>query len=352
MPTNNGWFKNTTTGTLTLQYVGGAWEPGKWFDINAYCDARGKLYRVYGHYGTTSGILPEENNGTANDGDIIWRDMGLSNSMTPWVADTRFSAGRKLVTATDVYEVKNGVTGTSNPQFTSGTGVDGTVAIEFVGHSAVWQKSTQYSIGDMVHSGAKVYRCIQAGTSASTGWGPNVESGNTEDNTVVWTTISNSAVFHRNLTEYPEGTHIIVADARIYKVIQGYTGAEPPTHTTGTVVNGILNLTWVSKAEATMWKPKSPYNLGDEVIVEGRSYVCVSDGVLVLGRRMLFDNIDTNLDSVSVVKFRPNTDIRTKMKDNRFEVIVRDCHGVDDTDNPTDWFGRADNPKPTKFIVK
>ena len=351
-PYPQAWYQNIADGTATIQYVGGEWEPQKWFDKNSYCNARGNLYRVTGPYGSTSGNLPVENSGTANDGDVIWMDMGEAKNTIPlWEPGKQYAEGTRLRTATDIYHVGGGISGSSNPQFTTGTGTDGTLMLQFLGLSYVWQKSKQYVIGDMVHSGGRIYRCTQGGVSAPTGWGPNMDSGSAVDGTVVWTTVTIDGAFRRSTTEYPQGKHLIVADLRIYQVIPGTTGLTAPTHISGSAYNGTVNLIWDSAIPDTQWKANARYNIGDEVTINGRIYRCVSDGILESTRRMLFDNIDTNIPNVSAIKFKPGTNVRTKLKDNRLEIIVRDCHGIETAPNPV-WFGRADNPQPTKSVVK
>lgn len=351
-PTEQGWFQNSKDGSVTWQYIGGAWEPMKWFDVTSYCDARGNMYQVSGAYGTTSGKLPVENTGTANDGDVIWEDLGGATDVTPpWVAHKQYLEGAKLATDTDIYAVGGGTSGTSNPQFQSGVGSDGTLVIEFIGLSSVWQRSKAYKIGDLVHNGAKIYACTQAGISASTGWGPAMESGGVVDGTVYWNTVTNDGAFRRSSTAYPQGKCLIVADTRVYRVIPGTTSETPPTHKSGSVYNGTVNLIWESEVATANWQPKTRYEVGNEVIINGRSYRCVSNGILESSRRILFDNIDTNINNVSAIMFKEGTDVRTSLKDGRLEIIVRDCHGIETEPKPV-WFGRADNPQPTKSIVK
>lgn len=350
-PSHKAWFQSASDGSVTWQYVGGDWEPKKWFDKDSYCNARGNLYKVVGPYGSTSGTLPIENNGLSNDGDIIWMDMGNDPTVT-WAPGIQLTEGTRVSTPTNLYLVGAGTSGTSNPQFTSGTGVDGTIAIRYVGASSVWQKSKEYKVGDMVHNGNKIYTCIQTGISASTGWGPQMDSGTTTDNTVVWDTVTITGEFRKSSTSYSIGKYIIVADARIYQVIAGTTGTVSPTHTSGSALNGTVNLIWQSVATSSEWKANTRYTKGSQVLSNNRLYTCVSDGTLESSRRLLFDNIDTNIGTVSPIKFKSGTDVRTKLKNNRLEIILRDCHGVSTAPTGIVWFGRSDNPQPTRVVVK
>jgi hypothetical protein len=58
----------------------------------------------------------------------------------------------------------------------------------------VWVLSTAYVVGDKAINGGNVYRCITAGTSASSG-GPTTTSADITDNTVHW--------------QYLEGAHVL-----------------------------------------------------------------------------------------------------------------------------------------------
>lgn len=49
-----------------------------------------------------------------------------------------------------------------------------------------WAASTSYSVGNKVKANRKVYECVVAGTSASSGDGPNGTGPEITDNTVTW----------------------------------------------------------------------------------------------------------------------------------------------------------------------
>lgn len=64
------------------------------------------------------------------------------------------------------------------------------------GFAATWATSTAYSVGTEVRNYTTngVYRCTQAGTSASSGVGPNGKGAAIADGTVVWRWINDSAI--------------------------------------------------------------------------------------------------------------------------------------------------------------
>ncbi|WAB24971.1 hypothetical protein M3_0020 [Lysinibacillus phage vB_LfM_LysYB1] len=178
----------------------------------------------------------------------VMDESGIGSMSLPnWFASKQYPSGTIIATETDKYKVDMGISGTSNPQFTSGTGMDGSVTIEFFARSAPWVAGKSYVVGDHVHSNGIVYKVTVAGTSSTTGFGPIVQEGEQVDGTVTWLVVATTAVFRKSSTPYVEGTIIIVADARLYKVIPGTSGTSKPTHTSGTVTNGTLRLTWKDK---------------------------------------------------------------------------------------------------------
>ncbi len=178
----------------------------------------------------------------------IMDESGIGSMLLPnWFANKQYPSSSIIATETDKYKVEVPISGTSNPQFTSGTGTDGAVTIEFFARSAPWVAGKAYAVGDHVHSEGIIYKVIVAGTSSTTGFGPIVKEGEQVDGTVTWLVVANTAVFRKSSTPYVEGTIIIVADARLYKVIPGFSGSTKPNHTSGTVTNGNLRLTWLDK---------------------------------------------------------------------------------------------------------
>lgn len=335
--TDKAWFKIHTDGSVTWKHIGAMWEPSKWFDTGSYCYTDTSVYQVVGPYGSTSGVEPIECSGIGNYENYIWEYLSHTSNIHKWAANISLTIGDYVQSSAGVYEVIPGTTGDSNPQFTTGIGMDGTVPIQFIGLSSVWVKSTAYTVGQMVHSGGKIYVCTTAGTSADAGWGPTVDSGTTTDNTVVWQTITTTGVFRGSSVQYPNGQYIIVADARIYKVIPGTTGTIEPTDTLDVVIDGTVSL----KLSISKWLAGTHYDVGDEVSTDTGIYRCRSNGLLTNPSKILFKDVDTNTDNVLFIDDTLPVSVYTKT-DKRFNTVVRDCHGFDNDIIPTfNWLGTS-----------
>ena len=97
-------------GTARLKFIGKQWGAREWYPKDAYCEARGRIYRVANHDGTTSGILPVRGNEYCVDGDVVWKHVSGSNT-TPgqtgndtWQAQTAYNIGNTVVANSNTYE--------------------------------------------------------------------------------------------------------------------------------------------------------------------------------------------------------------------------------------------------------
>lgn len=120
--------------------------------------------------------------------------LGWHDQATPWTASHRYRLGDRCTNDTaKTYEcVTAGVSASSGGPTGTSTGItDGTVEWDYQEASTAdnnwcWVKSTAYAVGDVVSNDTgKVYRCITAGTSASSG-GPTGTTTDITDGTVHW----------------------------------------------------------------------------------------------------------------------------------------------------------------------
>lgn len=123
-----------------------------------------------------------------------------------------FSAGGNALSFTNLISTPTGRSDSDNQRtmalFTSTTVDDGnsqeqTVNIQTkiqTGYSRNWATSTAFALGDNIRNKTAntVYRCVQAGTSASTGTGPSTVAKGIVDGSVRWDWINDSAIDAKN----------------------------------------------------------------------------------------------------------------------------------------------------------
>jgi hypothetical protein len=399
-PYDTYWFGEHDWGTARLKFIGSVHTPKAWYAKGSYCEARGNIYQLAKHDGTTTGVLPTRGNPNCVDGDIIWEyksgdtpppnpgtDPGPDPSeAVPWQANTEYADGTVIQAGTRLYVVQQATTGTSNPTDTSGNIImDGERRIKFLKRTKEqWrQPSTAYSVGyicwDYVSGTSQINvfaECITAGTTAATGWGPTASAnwsseGTFQDGTVVWKKISDKGIWRNSGMKYPSGT-IYLTDVgepegegyvRLYMSLGGVSGSTAPTDTSGTVFkNGSLILAYTQAASASAsvvalratgdtWKANTMYNVGDQVISNGNTYECVFDGKMVMPNKTVFENITTNMSNGHVFWFFRGTDVPTKQGTLPWELIVNNCEGVDPLtaeglSGDTRYFCHSSNPNP------
>lgn len=358
-PTQRGWFFQEITGKAVVEYVGGLWEPQMWFDLNSYCIANDNVYQCVEHYGTTTGEYPQYNNGYANDNDIIWKDLGSTKDLLrSWTAHTTYTTGTIIHTNIGTYRVVAGPCGPSMPtsKDVNEEIKDGSLIDKYIGTGDVWHASTHYDVGDIVIDNTKIYRCIVAGTSASSGWGPVELQGTIIDGQNTWETLTAVGIWRTSGKTYKDGTYFLCDDSdgkhiNVYLSYPGASGDQEPTDTSGSSFkNGDIYMEFVSHSQGYPdWAEKTAYAIGDRVISNARVYECIFDGKVALPHRMMFNNIETNVSSVTPFLFKEKTSIPIRMSDDRCEIVFRDCANISSSSIPIGiaWFGLISNPSPS-----
>lgn len=390
-PYDTFWFGEHDWGTARLQFIGGVHKPQAWYAKDAYCEARGNVYRVANHDGTTSGVLPTRGNPYCVDGDLIWAYKSGGNlpslpgidpaDAVAWAASTEYEDGALIQAGTRLYIAQQAVTGSSNPTDTSGNIImDGDRRIQFLKRTQEqWrQPATAYAAGyicwDYVTGTSQINvfaECITAGTTLATGWGPTASAnwasdGTFQDGTVVWKKISDKGVWRNSGTKYPSGT-IYLTDVgetdgyvRLYMSYGGVSGASAPTDSSGNEFkNGSLVLAYAQEAAEggtppagnDTWQPNTMYAVGAQVVSNGNTYECVFDGRMVMPNKTVFENITSNMNNGHVFWFYPGTNIPTKQGARPWELIVSNCEGVDPLtakgiSGNTPYFCHPGNPNP------
>ena len=334
-PYDTAWFGTHKWGTATLKFIGQVWQHHAWYARDAYCEARGNIYQLAKHDGTTSGKPPTRGNPYCVDGDIIWEYLSGEGT----------GGGG---TGGDDPARKTGSNPPAQPLAVGNRIMDGTLPVQYLGaHKYQWRTAgATYNVGDMIMDNTFIVQCVQGGKSDDKNkWGPVAGAAWTAEDTfkdgeVVWKRLTKTAAdgqWRNSGTHYPVGT-VYYADQddggryHMYQVVDSLT-ASPPTASP-------------QEQGGDTWKARTAYNIGDTVISGGNTYRCTFDGILVLPQKTIFENIITNMKGHLLWFFR-GTNIPTKVGRRPWELIVRNCTGLStDPEGMTDYFGRADNPKP------
>lgn len=327
-PYDTAWFGTHKWGTATLKFIGQVWSPHAWFAKDSYCEARGNIYQLAKHDGTTSGKPPTRGNPYCVDGDIIWEYLSGEG------------------TGGDDPARKTGSNPPAQP-ITIGTRVmDGTLPVKYLGaHKYQWRTAgATYSVGDMIMDNTFIVQCVQEGkTDDKNKWGPVAGVAWTAEDTfkdgeVVWKRLTKTAAdgqWRNSGAHYPVGT-VYYADQddegryHMYQVVDSLTPPAPS----------------VPQEGEDTWKARSPYNIGDTVISGGNTYRCAFDGVLVLPQKTVFENIITNMQG-HIFWFYKGTNLPTRQGVRPWELIVRNCGGLlTAPEGVQHYFGRESNPAP------
>ena len=165
-------------------------------------------------------------------------------------------------------------------------------------HWSVWEKSTDYVVGDVVRTpylkSNQYMECVVAGTSSTTSPTNNIQGSNVTDNTVTWTIktlggASDSIVsFWKGNTQYYKGS-LVVYNNKLYR---SYF-----THTSSTFSNDKAN--WFEvQSSINVWIANAYYAVGDTVVYEGNVYQCNTENT---DATFTVDNWDL-LNSYGIVK--------------------------------------------------
>jgi len=118
-----------------------------------------------------------------------------------WVASTAYAVADFAVSSARLYEcITAGTSGTpTGPTTTAADITDGTVHWKYVCayENLPWKASTAYVLNDRVVNNSRLYKCITAGTSHTSG-GPTTTSADITDNTAHWKFCAE----YTNLTDY------------------------------------------------------------------------------------------------------------------------------------------------------
>ena len=341
-PYDTAWFGTHQWGTATLKYIGQVWSPHAWYAKDSFCEARGNIYRLAKHDGTTSGVMPVRGNPYCVDGDIIWEYVSGGNvggAEPPIPPNNEDTISRK--------------TADNPPKQPIAVGsivMDGTLPVKYLGaYKCEWRKAgASYQVGDIIADNTFFVQCIKAGkTDANSTWGPLEgaawnNDGTYKDNEVIWkklTPTSQNGAWRSSHTHYAVGT-VYYADQNadgayhLYQVVSGT--AQPSERAAQTT----------ERASGDTWRPTTAYRLGDTVISNGNKYRCIFDGVVVLPQKTIFENIITNMQG-HVFWFYKGTDIPTRQGVRPWEVLIRNCTGFQTTpEGMNTYFGHSNNPSP------
>ena len=105
-PYDNAWFGESICGTAELRFVGQTWSQHAWYARGSYCEARGKIYQLANHDGTTSGVLPTRGNPYCVDGDVAWRyvEGGDTTAASTWASNTAYAQGSTVISNGHTYK--------------------------------------------------------------------------------------------------------------------------------------------------------------------------------------------------------------------------------------------------------
>lgn len=379
-PYDTYWFGEHDSGTARLKFIGQRWQPQAWFKKDSYCEADGRIYQLATHDGTTSGRTPTRGNPYCVDGDHIWEFVATGGGggsyqgeTVNWVANTEYADGVAIKSGSNVYIAQQAITGTSQPSYATTVGtivMDGDRRIQYLGKAAGWRKtSTAYSVGTLIYDNTFIVKCVTAGTTTSSGYGP-VEgaawsNNRFTDGSVVWEKVTPNAaagVWRNSSTKYPSGK-IYLCDVgetsgtvRVYKSLGGLSASSAPTDTSGTeFTHGTLKLTFAGTSGSGIpaWMAGTAYNLADQVVANGNIYRCAFDGKLTLPNKTVFENITTNMTSFYPFWFYTGNDIPTRLGNrSTWVLIARNCEGANTTPyGLTTYFGHSGNAGPTSIIT-
>lgn len=351
-PYDTAWLGTHKWGTATLKFIGQLWEPHTWFAKDSYCEARGNIYRLDRHDGTTNGTPPTRGNPYCVDGDIIWQYVSGGSAGGDGTGGGILSPG-----AEDDPAKKTGNNPPAQPIATNTIVLDGTLPVRYLGaHKLQWRTAgASYTAGDIIMDNTFIVQCVTGGkTDAENKWGPVVGAAwaandTFKDGDVVWKRLTKTAEdgqWRSSSTHYRVGT-IYYADQtpegayHLYQVVEDTTIAPSPSPTPTPESS--------PDSSADTWKQQTSYNIGDTVVAGGCTYRCAFDGVLTLPQKTIFENIITNMQG-HVFWFFAGTNVPTKQGVRPWELIVRNCGGFDCApEGGSSYFGRSGNPTP---IVK
>ena len=165
-----------------------------------------------------------------------------------------------------------------------------------------WQSGYAYTIGDQVYWDGRIYIATNTATSGNTA--PIHEIGIVTDGAVLWQYVSTTPAFELDLRNYPWPTPIEEAwtanktyslDAYAYfglnkyqATVGGVSGTTPPTHTSGTAVDGEVTWTYISSydpiSDYARFRPYDAADYSVEIMeVYGGSDFIVNDFVSLGG---------------------------------------------------------------------
>ena len=171
-------------------------------------------------------------------------------------------------------------------------------------HWVVWNKNTDYAVGDIVRTpylkSNQYMECTVAGTSSTTVPTNNVQGSNVTDNSVTWvikaigSTSDSTVSFWKSGTQYYKGSLVIYNN----KLYRSYFA-----HIASTFNNDKIN--WY-EVQSTIndWASNMYYAVGDTVVFEGNVYRCNTENT---DSTFLVANWDL-LNSYGIVKnWTPST---------------------------------------------
>jgi hypothetical protein len=183
------------------------WQPGTAYLTRDLCVSAGKIYvcAISGTSSTTVTDAPSHVSATAQkeaNGSvywIYWKGNTVANGpeFIPdlWVANTTYAIGQFARNGNQIYSCtvagtsasSGGPSGVGASYLQSGWITDGTASWTHYGAiTLTWAQSTAYAVGDVVNVRGRVYTCVVAGTSASSGVGPTGTGNSISDGSVTW----------------------------------------------------------------------------------------------------------------------------------------------------------------------
>ena len=146
---------------------------------------------------------------------LMAQAYAIDDTDMKWVTATAYEAGDWVVNASRLYECITAGTSASAPTTKSDDITDGSVHWKYLAPytDLVWRASTAYAEDARVVNSGRLYICITAGTSASSG-GPTTTSTDITDGGAHWKFLAE----YDNLTDY-EYQYVLPADClRIIEV--------------------------------------------------------------------------------------------------------------------------------------
>jgi hypothetical protein len=198
--------------------------------------------------------------------------VGSAGTTQLWTTSTAYLVGNTVLNGGLAYICTTAGTSASSggPTGTGSAITDGTAVWNYVRMEQTWLPSTGYLVDDTVLNDGKLYICVVAGTSGSTG--PSGKG--IHDDSVVWNYVEGAVAWAPSQAYYFNNK--VTNGGILYKCTTAGTSASS-TGPSGTGT-GITDGTVVWSSEGANWVGDTGYSVDDYVINVGNIYICVTAG--------------------------------------------------------------------------